>query len=79
MENKNSRSEIKFEDAYSKLENLIKKLETENLALDEAVSLFEESLKLIRICSSHLENAEKKVKELIKDSNQNFKLKDFEV
>ena len=53
--------EIKFEVAFSELEKIVKKLEQGNLTLDESIKLFEEGIKLSKICSSKLEEAEKKI------------------
>ncbi len=52
---------MKFEDAMTSLENIVKKLESSTLALDESLSAFEEAVGLIRLCNEKLEAAEQKV------------------
>ena len=72
------RNEIKFEDAFGKLENIVKKLEEGNLSLEESMKLFEEGINLSKVCALKLENAEKKVEILIKGENGSTLIKPFE-
>ncbi|MCI8393217.1 MAG: exodeoxyribonuclease VII small subunit [Clostridia bacterium] len=68
--------EIKFEEAIKKLEDISKELESGKLDLDESVSKFEEGMKLSKICTKMLNEAEKRINILIdKDgeiSEENF-------
>jgi len=57
---------MKFEDAMKRLEEIVDKLETGNADLENSLSLFEEGVKLVRFCSSKLEEAKKKVEILVK-------------
>jgi len=50
--------EIKFEEAIKKLEDISKELESGKLDLDESVSKFEEGMKLSKICTKMLNEAE---------------------
>jgi len=59
--------EIKFEDAVARLEAIVKKLEEGELTLEESLEVFEEGIKLARICSKQLDEAERKVELLLKD------------
>ncbi|OGL46949.1 MAG: exodeoxyribonuclease VII small subunit [Candidatus Schekmanbacteria bacterium RBG_16_38_10] len=72
------KNEIKFEDAFGKLENIVKKLEEGNLSLEESMKLFEEGINLSKVCALKLENAEKKVEILIKGENGSTLIKPFE-
>ena len=56
---------LSFEDGYARLEQVIQKLEAGDLRLEEAVSLYEEGVKLARHCSQQLDNAELKVTQLL--------------
>ena len=58
-------NDIKFEDAISKLETIVSKLENGSLSLDEAILKYEEAVELIRVCNNKLENAEQKVRLLV--------------
>ncbi len=62
--------EIKFEDAIKKLEEIAKKLESENLGLDESVKEFEEGMKLSKVCTKMLNDAEKKINLLIDNDGE---------
>ena len=57
---------IKFEEAFFRLEEIVKSLEDGNLPLDESLKLFEEGIGLLRACSKKLEEAERKVEVLVK-------------
>ncbi|MEE8160184.1 MAG: exodeoxyribonuclease VII small subunit [Acidobacteriota bacterium] len=56
-----------FEKALSRLENIVGELEKGELALEEALKLFEEGVKIARFCSTKLDEAERKVEILLKD------------
>ena len=54
--------EISFEEAMSRLECEVKRLESGSMTLDESISAFEEAVKLVKICNERLEQAERKVR-----------------
>lgn len=56
--------EISFEDAYSRLEETVHTLEEGGLSLAEATRLFEEGMRLARICNELLSSAELKITRL---------------
>lgn len=56
-----------FETALQRLEAIVKNLEDGELALDKALELFEEGIRLSRFCHSKLEKAERRVELLLKD------------
>jgi exodeoxyribonuclease VII small subunit len=62
-------AEKKFEAALARLEEIVKELESGDLPLDLSLKLFEEGIKLSRICNKRLEEAERRVEILIKDKN----------
>lgn len=57
----------KFEEALKKLEELVKKMESGDLALDDSLKAFEEGIRLIRFCTGKLDEAERRVEILLKD------------
>ena len=65
-----------FEDALSRLETLVGKMESGEGTLEQSLDWFEEGMSLIKSCRQELESAEQKVKELIKDSEGGYSLKD---
>jgi exodeoxyribonuclease VII small subunit len=61
-----------FESAIEKLEKIISNLENDDLTLDKALESFEKGINLMRMCDSHLRNAEGKLKELLKGEDGEF-------
>ena len=72
------KKELTFEKAMDRLEEIVSLLESGDSPLDESLSLFEEGVKLVKLCNSQLEKAESSVKMLI---NQDGELveKDFDI
>ena len=58
-----------FESSLQRLEQIVKKLEAGDLALDEALKLFEEGINLSQQCQKQLEEAENKVEILLKKAD----------
>ena len=67
-----------FEEMIENLEQIAKDLESGNLSLDESVKKFEEGMEISKECSKILENAEKKITILTKDSEGNIKEESFD-
>jgi exodeoxyribonuclease VII small subunit len=65
-----------FEDALSRLETLVEKMESGDGTLEQSLDWFDEGMSLIESCRQELESAEQKVKELIKNSKGGYSLKD---
>lgn len=59
--------ELKYEQAVSRLEEIITALEQSNISLDEALALFEEGTKLTAFCNKKLNEAKQKIVEIKKD------------
>ena len=57
-----------FESALSRLEELVRVLESGEKGLDDSLQLFEEGVSLVRFCTERLDSAEQKVKILMKDT-----------
>jgi exodeoxyribonuclease VII small subunit len=54
-----------FEKRLGRLEEIVEKMETGELSLEDSLKLFEEGVKLSRECTSQLSEAEQKVKVLL--------------
>ncbi len=67
----------KFEDALEKLEDIVRKMEAGEMPLDDALKSFEEGIKLIRFCSSKLEDTQRRVEMLLEKENS-MQLKQFQ-
>lgn len=59
--------EIKFEKAIQRLEKIVDDLETGELDIDKSLEIFEEGIKMSRICSKKLNEAEAKIEKLTRD------------
>ncbi|MBM4405399.1 MAG: exodeoxyribonuclease VII small subunit [Chloroflexi bacterium] len=56
--------EPSFEEAFRRLEETVQALEGGNLSLAQATSLYEEGMRLAKVCSQRLDTAELKISEL---------------
>ena len=70
--------EKKFEEAMQRLEEIVQSLDSGDLPLEESLKIFEEGMKLVGFCNSKLDEAEKKVSLLIKESDGQLKEKPFD-
>ncbi len=60
---------MKFEEAYSRLEEILEKMNSGKASLDDSLKLYEEADKLIVTCQKKLSEAEKKIEMMIKSRN----------
>ena len=67
-----------FEKSLTRLEEVVKRLESTELSLDEAMKLFEEGVKLSRECQKQLEEAEGRVGILLKKADGKIAAEPFE-
>jgi exodeoxyribonuclease VII small subunit len=67
-----------FERSLARLEEVVGKLESPQLSLDEAMKLFEEGVALSRECQKQLEEAEGKVEILLKKADGKIVAEPFE-
>lgn len=56
---------MSFEKKLNRLEEIVKEMESGDMALDKSLKSFEEGVKLSRECQKELNEAEQKVKKLI--------------
>ena len=68
----------KFEEALGKLEDIVRKMEAGDMTLEESLKAFEEGIKLARLCSRKLDEAERRVEVLIKQEDE-LVIKPFQV
>ena len=70
-------AELKFEEALKRLESIVGDLESGNLNLDDAIKKYEEGMKLSNFCRKKLDEIQKKVEMLVKDSSGKLTVKEF--
>jgi exodeoxyribonuclease VII small subunit len=71
-------AEKKFEVSLARLEDIVQQLEKGDLGLDQSLKLFEEGIKLSRICAKRLEDAERRVEVLLRDKSGDMVAQPFE-
>ena len=64
-----TREKLNFEDSLVKLERIVKRLESNDIPLEEAINAYEESQAIIANCETLLAEAEKKIKKLVKKTD----------
>jgi exodeoxyribonuclease VII small subunit len=57
-----------FEQALQQLEQIVQKLEKGELPLEDSLRLYEEGIRLSRLCHGKLEEAEGRIEVLMKDA-----------
>lgn len=55
------KKELTMDEAYQKLQAVLEKMESGELGLEESFQLYEEGLGLVKLCSSKLDEIEKKM------------------
>ena len=53
-----------FEDAFTRLESVVRRLESGQMSLDQSTALFEEGMQLAKVCTELLNGAELKIQRL---------------
>jgi exodeoxyribonuclease VII small subunit len=75
MNNDNSRS---FESSLEELERIVRELEQGELPLERSLELFEQGVKLSRECQDRLNQAERRIEVLMRDSQGRSVTRPFE-
>ncbi len=71
-------TEPTFEAAYQELVEIIDRLETGELSLDESMQLFERGRKLVLLCEQQLNRAELRVSQLLSDADGTLRAESLE-
>lgn len=71
-------TEIKFEEALTRLEAVVNRLESGELPLEESLRLFEEGVHLTKVCTHRLEEAERRITILLKNERGEYQEAPFE-
>jgi exodeoxyribonuclease VII small subunit len=71
-------SEQKFEDKLKKLEDIVEKLESGELDIEETLTLFQDGMKLGKDCRNMLEEIEDKVNKVLAADEDNVKTEPFD-
>ncbi len=64
----NRKEDIKFEEAIKRLEEIVEEMEGKDLQLDKSIKLFQEGMELAAFCNGKLDEAERRINIVIKNS-----------
>ena len=70
------KKELSFEENLQKLEEIVKKLESGEVPLDQAIREFTKAMELARVCDEKLKSAEEAITKLV---DKDGKVVDFKV
>lgn len=79
MAKKKPVEELTYEEAFEELQAVVSELESGELPLDQSLALFERGQALSKRCSTLLEDAELKLKELVPDGEGGFREIDLDL
>ena len=60
--------EIKYEEALSQLEDIVSKMENEELDIDELTTELKRAQKLVKLCKDKLTKTDKEIKTILKEN-----------
>lgn len=63
-----------FETAYTRLEEILEKMNSGKVSLEDSLKLYEEADRLINWCSKRLTEAEKKIEVLVKNRDSDLQM-----
>ena len=73
---KKEEKEFTFEESLEKLEEIVKKLETGEVPLDDAINEFNQAMLLVKSCDEKLKSAEEAITKIV---NPDGSLSDFKI
>ncbi|HXG66273.1 MAG TPA: exodeoxyribonuclease VII small subunit [Blastocatellia bacterium] len=71
-------TEKSFEESLKELERIVERLEEGDLPLEESLALFEQGVRLSRLCQKRLDDAEQRVELLLRGENGELITADFD-
>lgn len=77
MAAKTRKKELEFEEALQRLEEIVDKLEEGEVPLSQAVKLYEEGLRLSKVCLKQLNEAELRLKKITKNLDGSFTVEEY--
>ncbi len=72
------KKERSFEEAMARLEAIVAEIESDELALEKQFALFQEGMGLARFCDAKLNEVQKSVEIVLKESAADWKTAPFE-
>ncbi|MGD8191537.1 exodeoxyribonuclease VII small subunit [Brevibacillus ginsengisoli] len=62
--------DLPFEAAIQRLEEVVRRLEEDNVPLEEAIQFYQEGVRLSRLCAQKLDGIEAQVTQLVEENAQ---------
>ncbi len=62
--------EIDYEEAIRQLENIVHKMESEDLDIDELATELKTAQKLIKLCKARLTKTDEEIKKILEEDNK---------
>jgi exodeoxyribonuclease VII small subunit len=59
-----------YEESYIELENIVQKLQQENIDIDESIELFKRGIEIQKYCNEILKDAEKSIVKILNENNE---------
>ncbi len=75
MEERRDLTRLRFEDGMAALEGLVARLESGDLALEEALEAFEEGVTLVKVLNQRLTEAERRIEILSRGQDGSLSLR----
>ncbi|MDO5832327.1 exodeoxyribonuclease VII small subunit [Methanobrevibacter sp.] len=60
--------ELSFEESLEQLEEIVNKLESGDVPLDDAIDEFTKAMNLVKVCNAKLNNAEEAIAKIVQDN-----------
>ena len=73
-----SETQLSFESAVERLEQIVELMESDKMPLDDLLVRYEEGTKLVRFCQQQLESAEKRIEIVTRNAKGETKVEPFE-
>ena len=62
--------DLSFEESLEQLEEIVNKLETGDVPLDDAIDEFTKAMQLVKLCNAKLNNAEEAIAKIVQDNGE---------
>lgn len=69
---------LSFEESLEKLEEIVNKLESGDVPLDDAIDEFNNAMQLVKVCNEKLNSAEEAIAKIVQDNGDLIEFKSNE-
>lgn len=69
---------LSFEESLEKLEEIVNKLESGDVPLDDAIDEFNNAMQLVKVCNEKLNSAEEAIAKIVQDNGDLIEFKPSE-